>query len=166
MYSKKFEIRWSDLDANRHLANSAYINFMSHTRMGFLMENGFGQKELSQHNIGPIVFHEHVYYFKEVFAGRPVTVTLEVAGLSEDGMLFEFLHNIYDYKGRHCASCEMMGAWIDLEERKLTGLPSALLDKLESMPKTEDFKKLSKEDTRKFGKRPQNLSEDEFSKIR
>lgn len=35
MYSKQFEVRWSDLDANRHLANSAYMNFMSHTRMGF-----------------------------------------------------------------------------------------------------------------------------------
>jgi len=28
MYLKDFEIRWSDVDANRHLANSAYINFI------------------------------------------------------------------------------------------------------------------------------------------
>ena len=41
MYLKEFEIRWSDIDANRHLANSAYLNFMSHTRMAFLMELGF-----------------------------------------------------------------------------------------------------------------------------
>ena len=76
MYKKDFEIRWSDIDANRHLANSAYINFMSHTRMAFLMENGFGQQEMAKHNIGPVVFYEHMYYFKEVFAGTPVSVTL------------------------------------------------------------------------------------------
>ena len=41
MYKKQFEIRWSDLDANGHLANSAYTNFMSHTRMAFFSEFGF-----------------------------------------------------------------------------------------------------------------------------
>lgn len=157
MYSKDFEIRWSDIDANRHLANTAYINFMSHTRMSFLMENGFGQKELAQHNLGPVVFYEHVYYFKEVFAGKPVKVTLELKGLSEDGKYFEFLHNFYDYKGRNFARCEMMGGWIDLKERKLTGLPEELFQNLNSLCHTEDFRKLSKEDTRKFGKRPQDI---------
>lgn len=157
MYSKDFEIRWSDIDANRHLANTAYINFMSHTRMSFLMENGFGQKELAQHNLGPVVFYEHVYYFKEVFAGKPVKVTLELKGLSEDGKYFEFLHNFYDYKGRNFARCEMMGGWIDLKERKLTGLPEELFQNLNSLSHTEDFRKLSNEDTRKFGKRPQDI---------
>lgn len=51
MYTKEFEIRWSDIDANRHLANSAYVNFMSHTRMGFMLENGFGQQELVKYNL-------------------------------------------------------------------------------------------------------------------
>jgi len=41
MYLKEFEICWSDMDANRHIANSAYINFMSHTRMACLLEVGF-----------------------------------------------------------------------------------------------------------------------------
>lgn len=158
MYTKEFEIRWSDIDANRHLANSAYINFMSHTRMAFLMENGFGQQEMAKHNIGPVVFYEHMYYFKEVFAGRPVTVSLQLKALSEDGMYFEFLHNFYDYKGRNFASCEMMGAWIDLKERRLTGLPNELYKNLSSLSRTNDFKTISKEDTRRYGKRPQDLS--------
>ena len=154
MYSKKFEIRWSDIDANRHLANTAYINFMSHTRMAFLMENGFGQQEMAKNNLGPVVFYEHVYYFKEVFPGKPVTVTLQLKGLSKDGMYFEFVHDFYDYKGGNFASCEMMGGWIDLKERKLTGLPSELFENLEKLEHTSDFKVLTKEDTRKFSKRP------------
>ncbi len=158
MYFKEFEIRWSDIDANRHLANSAYINFMSHTRMAFLMENGFGQEQMAKYNIGPVVFYEHMYYFKEIFLGKPLKVSLQLKGLSEDGMYFEFLHNFYDYKGRNIASCEMMGSWIDLKERKLTALPQELYKNLSHLSKTDDFKVLTKEDTRRFNKRPKDLA--------
>lgn len=157
MYIKEFDIRWSDLDANRHLANGAYINFMSHTRMGFLMENGFGQEELALHNIGPVAFYEHIYYFREVFAGKPVKVSLQLKGLSEDGMYFEFIHNFYDHKGRNFASCEMMGGWIDLKARKLVGLPSALYKNLNTLSHTEDFRILTREDSRKFEKKPKDI---------
>ncbi|MDR6299636.1 acyl-CoA thioesterase [Mesonia maritima] len=157
MYLKEFEIRWSDIDANRHLANSSYLNFMSHTRMSYLIENGFGQKELSKHNIGPVVFYEHIYYFKEILAEKPVKVSLELKGLSENGMFFEFLHNIYDHNGKNCARCEMMGSWIDLETRKLIDLPEKLLQNLEHLDKTEDFKVLTKEDTRKYNVKPEDL---------
>lgn len=159
MYFKEFDIRWSDTDANRHLANSAYINFMSHTRMSFLIENGFTQEELAKHRIGPVVFYEHVYYFREVFPGKPVKVSLELAGMSEDGRFFEFHHNFYDHKGRNLAHCEMMGAWIDLNTRKLTGLPSEFLHILDSLPKIDDFKVLTSEDTRRSGKKPKDLEE-------
>lgn len=157
MYFKEFDIRWSDLDANRHLANSAYINFMSHTRMGFLIENGFTQRELAKNNIGPVVFYEHMYYFKEAFPGKPVKVSLEIAGLSEDGMFFEFLHNFYDINGKNFASCEMMGAWIDLKTRQLIDLPEEFNNALRNVPRAKTFKILTKEDTRRFGKKPENL---------
>ncbi|RZS99125.1 acyl-CoA thioesterase [Aquimarina brevivitae] len=157
MYIKDFEIRWNDIDANRHLANKAYVEFAAHTRMSFLTENGFDQKMLGTHNIGPIVFYEHIYYFKEVFAGRPVQVSLELSGLSKDGMFFEFQHHFYDHKGNNFAHSEMMGAWMDLKTRKLIGLPEEFYGLLDRVPKPEDFKVLTKEDTRKFAKRPKNL---------
>lgn len=57
MYVKDFEIRWSEVDANRHLANSAYINFMSHTRISCLMDLGFDYKTMAIHEIGPVSFY-------------------------------------------------------------------------------------------------------------
>lgn len=156
MYTKQFEIRWSDIDANRHLANSAYMDFMSHTRMSFLVENGLGQNDLAEHNIGPVVFYEHIYYFREVFSNEPVTVSLELKGLSDDGKYFEFVHKIYNKEGEQSAECEMMGAWIDLEKRKVTNLPKSMLESLSTLEKTEDFKVLTKKDTRKFGKIPKS----------
>ncbi|MFD0799098.1 acyl-CoA thioesterase [Maribacter chungangensis] len=157
MYLKEFEIRWSDVDANRHLANSAYVNFMGHTRMAFLMEMGFDQRALAKFNIGPVVFYEHIYYFKEVFLGKPVSVSMEIMGLSEDGKFFEFHHDFYDSKGENFAHGEMMGSWIDLKTRKLTGLDPIFLKRFEGVEKSDGFKILTKEDTRRFAKIPKHL---------
>lgn len=158
MYKKEFEIRWSDIDANRHLANSAYINFMSHTRTAFLQDHGFSLMSLSKVGIGPVVFHEHVHYFKEAFLGQPITVSLEVSGLSEDGMFFRFDHNFYNSKGQNLAFCEISGAWINLESRTLAGLNEDLLALANKFPKTKDFKILTKEDMRIHGRMPKHLT--------
>ena len=157
MYTKDFEVRWSDIDANRHLANSAYVNLMSHTRMAFLMEQGFDQKTMVTYKIGPVAFYEHMYYFKEAFLGDHIKVSLEIMGLSEDGKFFEFHHNFYNGKGENIARCEMMGAWISLESRKLTGLAIELRSKFNDIAKTAAFRVLTKEDTRKFLKIPKSL---------
>ena len=150
MYLKSFEVRWSDLDANRHLGNSSYVNFMSHTRMAYLYEKGFGHEILQAHDIGPVVFYEHVYYLREVLPGAEVRVSLEIKGMSEDGMFFEFHHNFYDPKGRHLAHCEMMGGWIDLTARKLTPLDPELLHRFKALEKAEGFRTLTREDTRRY----------------
>ena len=157
MYKKQFEIRWSDVDANGHLANSAYTNFMSHARMAFFTEKGFTMPEIMKYNVGPVLFYEHMYYFKESFLGTPITVTIEVSGLSEDGMLFMFEHNFYNQKGENLAYCEMQGGWIDLKARKMTDLPQVLLDLANAFPKSEDYKVLTKEDTRANGRIPKNI---------
>ena len=109
MYTKQFEIRWSDVDANRHLANSAYTNFMSHTRMGFFIEKGLTMDVLVKHNSGLVVFYEHMYYFKEAFLGQPISVSLEVSGLSIDGMFFKFDHNQswLRHTNDHSTECEV-----------------------------------------------------------
>jgi len=156
-YFKEFEVRWSDLDANRHLANSSYINYMSHTRLNYLVEMGFTHEIMQERQFGPVVFHEHLYYFKEIFPGKPIKVSFEIKGLSEDGMFFEFHHNFYNQEGIHLAHCELMGGWISLETRKLIPLTPDLLAYFDKIEKADDFKWLSKEDTRKFAKRPQNL---------
>lgn len=157
MYLKDFEIRWSDIDANRHLANSAYVNFMSHTRVAFFEDHDFALAKLVKHQIGPVVFYEHIYYFKEAFLGTPIRVSLEIKGMSADGMFFMIEHNIYNGKGEHLATCELLGAWINLETRALTPLPDVFLEVMEAFPRAADFKVLTKADTRKHGKKPSPL---------
>jgi acyl-CoA thioester hydrolase len=156
MYLKEFEIRWNDLDANRHLANTSYVNYMSHTRMSALMHHGIDHKTLANFDIGPVVFYEHICYFKEAIRGK-VKVSFELAGTSEDGMFFQFLHNFYNAKDDNIAACDMKGGWIDLKTRKLIPLPEELLFKMHSMPKTTDFKTLDKKDMRSGAVTPKPL---------
>jgi acyl-CoA thioester hydrolase len=154
MYKKEFDVRWSDLDANRHMANSAYQNFMSHTRMAFLIDNDFGQREMVQYETGPVIFNENIFYFKEIHQGKPITVTCEVTGMSENGSMFSFRHNFYDYKGRNVARGLMTGAWMNLKERKITALHPELFEKIKNFPKSKDFKVLEKADMRAQGEFP------------
>lgn len=156
MYTKEFDVRWSDLDANRHMANSAYQNFMSHTRMGFLIENGFGQREMATHNTGPVIFSEQIFYFKEIHQGYPVSVTCEITGMSDDGTFFSFRHDFYDHKGNNLARGIMTGAWMHLGSRKIEALPAALHKLIGNITKAADFKTLTREDMRAHGQFPAN----------
>lgn len=158
MYKKEFEIRWSDVDANGHLANSAYINFMSHTRVGFFQDHDLPLSALIKMGIGPIIFSEQVYYYKESFLSEKIWVHLSVSGLSDDYKFFKFEHNFYNAKGEHLANCDVLGSWIDLKTRKLSQPPQLLETAIASFPKSKDFKILTKEDTRVSGKQPQNLN--------
>lgn len=156
-FIRKFDVRWSDLDANRHVANSAYMNFMSHTRMEYLMTHGFSHEDMLKMKIGPVIFHEHLHFFREVLPGQTIYVSLELKGLSKDGMFFEFEHNIYGEDGQHHLYAELMGGFIDLETRKLTALSERIAERtFEGLSRTSDFKWLTSADTRKHHHRPTN----------
>lgn len=158
MYSKQFEIRWRDLDANGHLGNSSYVDFMSHTRMSFFTEIGIGLEVMKQHQLGPVVLYEHIHYFREVLLGKPITVNLEITGLSEDSRFVRFEHNFYDKNKNNLAFSEMLFTWIDLRTRKLADPNKEILEKIQSYPKAECFEILSKSDIRKHNRRPKDLN--------
>tara|TARA_R110001583_G_scaffold67572_2_gene193215 strand:- start:154 stop:450 length:297 start_codon:yes stop_codon:yes gene_type:complete len=98
-----------------------------------------------------------LYYFKEAFIGKPIKVSLEIMGMSEDCKFFEFHHNFYNHKGENIAHCEMMGAWMDLKTRMLTGLTNEFLKSFSGVEKAKGFRVLTKEDSRKFARFPKNL---------
>lgn len=157
MYLKDFEIRWNDLDANQHLGNSTYVEYMSHTRMGFLTSYGLSLEVINSYGLGPIVMYEHVYYFKEIGLDDKIKVSLEVSGMSEDGLFIQIAHNFYNEEGRNLANAEMLFSWMDLKTRRFGRVPKEMLQKIENFPRTKNFKILTKNDTKSLIKRPVNL---------
>ena len=158
MYIKEFEIRWSDLDANLHLGNSKYIDFMSHTRMSFLTENNLGLDLMLKNNLGPITLHEHVHYFREIKPRETINVSLEVSGLSADGRFLMFEHNFYNAEGKNLAYAEILFSWIDIKKRKIGTVSDELITLIESFPRSQGFKYLSKEDLKARAKMPIDLT--------
>ncbi|MDC1217191.1 acyl-CoA thioesterase [Flavobacteriaceae bacterium] len=157
MFLKEFEIRWSDLDANRHLANVTYSIYAGETRMAFLKSLGLTHQRLLNLEIGPIVFNEHFFYFKEVLLGEKIRVSTVLSGMSNEGTFFEFEHNFYSEKGLNIARCEMIGGWMNLSSRKLTSIPKELITQFKKTNEILSFKEITSKDTRKWNKIPKNL---------
>lgn len=145
---KSFHIRWSDLDANRHVANLSYFSFTVECRVAFLAEHGFGQDKLMEHNLGPVVLSEQMSYLRELLPGETVYVDIELLGYSEDKHFYKFSHTLFNSQGKMSAYSELLFAWIDLTTRKIVVPPPHLLDLLEKMPHNERFAILGKGDIR------------------
>ena len=151
------EIRWSDLDPNQHLANSGYLNFMSATRIKHMVSQGVSYNDLKKWNLGPVVLREEIHYFKEVFPGKPVYVSHEVSGISEDGAFYKIRHNFYNHKGENFARGAMTGTWIDLKTRKITPPKIEIIEKLMSKDRCNDFVILNPKEIRLNDIQPENI---------
>lgn len=151
-----FEVRWSDLDANKHLANSSYTQYCAQTRMAFMNAEKMGVTQLGRWGIGPVLLHEQFSFFKEIYADQKVFVSLEISGMSEDASIYRFTHKFYLPDGTHCATSEVTGVWIDMMLRKSTTPPDDVLEAMNKY-KSEKTIVLTKEDFKKFPFRPENI---------
>ncbi|RZJ38243.1 MAG: acyl-CoA thioesterase [Chryseobacterium sp.] len=166
VYYHKFEVRWSDIDANRHLGNSTYVDYCSQTRMAFLNKNKIGLTQLNRWGVGPVMMHERYSFFKEIYADQTVYVGLEVASLSEDGSIYQFVHKFYLPDGTHCATAEATGVWIDIMLRKITTPPEDIILVMEEF-KSENVQIITREFLKTLPFRPENIDTSIFTeKIR
>ena len=139
MYSKTMFAGWADMDFNSHMRNTAYLDKSADIRMMFFSENGFPMGEFSRLRLGPVVMKDEVEYRKEVSLLQEITVTLAIAGHSEDGSRFVLRNEILRLDGTLCARVTSAGGWLDLQARKLVAPPEALHDAMKSLPRTSDF---------------------------
>jgi acyl-CoA thioester hydrolase len=143
LYSKTLFASWADMDFNSHMRNTAFLDKSADVRMMFFSENGFPMREFSRLRLGPVVTKDEVEYRKEVNLLQEITVTLAIAGHSEDGSRFVLRNEIFRLDGTLCARVTSAGGWLDLTARKLVVPPEALLNAMKSLPQTSDFTVLS-----------------------
>ena len=156
MFKNKYKVLWADLDANWHLANFSYLKYSTDARMSFFDSIGLTKENLLKKELGPVVFYEHIYYYKEILLGNEFYVSVEIDGYSEDKRFGKLIQNFY--KGKiNMARIEILFALMDLKERKLSKFPDDQFEKIKKYPKTKSFKIITKNDTRIDGKLPENL---------
>ncbi|MEP6682991.1 MAG: acyl-CoA thioesterase [Parafilimonas sp.] len=139
-YIKQVEIRWSDLDPNYHLRHSVYYDFGAYCRICFLFDNGITDKVMKQHEIGPILFREECLFKREIIFGDKVSIALRLKSVSADFRKFTMYHEIFKNDNELAAQLTIDAAWMNTKLRKVVIPPSIIINSLDVLPKTEDFK--------------------------
>lgn len=138
MYQKTLIAGWGDMDFNSHMRNTAYLDKSADVRMMYFADCGFPMAEFMRLRIGPVVMKDEIEYFREFHLLDEVTVTLSLAGLSEDGRRFK-IRNEFFSKGKLAARVTSLAGWLDLNARKLITPPDKLLAAMRQTIHAEDF---------------------------
>ena len=139
MYSKTLLAGWADMDFNSHMRNTAFLDKSADVRVMYFSDHGFPAQEFSRLRLGPVVMKDEVEYRREVSLLQEITVTLAIAGQSEDGSRFILRNEISRLDGTLCGRVTSSGGWLDLTTRKLVSPPEALLQAMKSLEQTSDF---------------------------
>lgn len=138
-YAKTFLAGWATMDANGHMANTAYLNLAADARVAFFAEHGFAPVEFRRLGIGPVIRKDEVEYFREIALHETVTVTYALLAMSDDGSRFTVENEIWTESGERAALIRSMGGWLDLRTRKLVAPPAELLAAFSRIPRTDGF---------------------------
>ena len=132
LYTQPYTVRWSDLDANGHMKNTAYVECAMQVRLAFFAAHGFPFTEFEKQQFGPVIFREEMTYFKEIHMLETIRTTFHCSKLSDDAGRFTVVNMIF--KAGDVKAAEMIsdGAWFDLRTRKLITPPAKLYELMRS----------------------------------
>jgi acyl-CoA thioester hydrolase len=138
-YGKTYEVRWADMDPNRHMRHSVYLDYATQTRVAFFSDYGFPLNEIAKMGLSPIMFREEIKYLKEVNGMEKVTVYCKLNWMYENGSRWSFFHEMFKNGDTPVAELIVDGAWLDLHTRKL-GTPSdKVIGIMKQFPMTKNF---------------------------
>jgi acyl-CoA thioester hydrolase len=143
-FSKTIQIRWADIDANRHLRHSVYYDYGATMRMMFLSERGLTTAKLEEFKIGPILFREEAIFKREVKLEDNIVINVTVVKATKDFSRWSLRHNFVKEDGTIAALLNVDGAWIDMEKRKLATPNEFIQSIFESFPKAPEFEWIEK----------------------
>ncbi len=138
-YSKTYDIRWSDLDANGHVNYAVYIDAAGDLRYHFFTAHGFPPEKFVELGIGPVYTSIHADFFREVRMGETVTLTYALSGLSPSGARWKVRHDVFKSNGKKAVSIELEGAILDLSTRRPVVPFPGLLQVFNLVPRTDSF---------------------------
>ena len=134
-----FHVGWGDLDSNGHMKNTSYLDKAADVRMFYFESRGFSMREFERLHVGPVIFRDELDYYRELKLLEAIDVTLEVAGLSDDGFRFRLRNEFFGPRGKLAARVTSAGGWLDLSMRKLTRPPAELAGAMAALERTGDF---------------------------
>lgn len=144
-FSQTIQVRWADIDANRHLRHSVYYDYGATMRMNSLSDRGLTTKKLEEFMLGPVLFREEAIFKREIFFEDKISLTVELVKATEDYGRWSLRHHFIKADGTLAAILNLDGAWIDLNKRKLA-IPNEFVKNIfQAFPKAQDFQLITKE---------------------
>ena len=141
-YSSTYAIRFSDIDANRHVNYAAYVNAAGDLRYRFFAENGFPPERFEQLGMSPVYTEIHAQFLREVYMGETVTILFTLTGLSPLGVRWKVHHDVLKSNGKKAVNIDMEGMLIDLPTRKPAAPIPELMQIFQLIPRAAEFEVL------------------------
>jgi acyl-CoA thioester hydrolase len=142
MPTKEFRItivpRWTDIDANQHVRNTAFSEWAAYARSEWLASVGFDFKKLMDLKFSGVIFEDSTKYLQEIFLGEHIVVDLELVGLKLDGSQFHVRH-LFRRDGTVCAVHDVKGAWLDIASRRVAVPPRGVFEASISLLRANDY---------------------------
>ena len=141
-FSLPIQVRWSDIDQNRHLRHSAYYDYGATVRIACFSDHGLTNLKFEELHIGPILFREEAVFKREIKFEDRITIDMEVTKATADFSRWSIRHHFYKEDKTLCAIINLDGAWIDIVKRKLA-VPDAFTQNVfNDFPKAKDFESI------------------------
>ena len=141
-FERTLHVAWAHLDANGHMANTAYLDIVVDVRFMYFSECGFPPEEFHRLGIGPVVRRDEVDYYRELRLMQQIAINMQLAGASDDVSKFKLRHEIRREDGELCARVTTLAGIFDLGSRKLIAPPQGLADALRALDRSADFEAL------------------------
>jgi acyl-CoA thioester hydrolase len=138
-FSIPIQIRWADIDQNRHLRHSVYYDYGAMARVEFLNNHGLTSAKFEEFHMGPILFREEAIFKREIKFGDSVTVDVEMVKSTDDYARWSMRHNFIKQDGTLATVINIDGAWIDIVKRKLT-VPNTFIRAIfDNLPRSQEY---------------------------
>lgn len=141
-YSGTYEIRFSDIDGNRHVNYAAYVDAAGDLRYRFFTEHGFPPERFEELGIAPTYTAIHAQFLREVRMGETVTITFSLTGLSAQGGRWKVHHDIFKSNGKKAVTIDLEGLILELSTRRAVFPTPELLETFHLIPRAADFETL------------------------
>ena len=141
-FSLPIQVRWSDIDQNRHLRHSAYYDYGATVRVACFSQHGLTNLKFEELRIGPILFREEALFKREIKFEDRVTVDIAVTKATADFSRWSVRHHFYKEDGTIAAIINLDGAWMDILARKLAVPDTFIQSVFDDFPKASDFEQI------------------------
>ncbi len=141
-YFLAYQVQWRDLDANRHMANTAFLDYGTQTRFAYFASVGLGPERLIEAGTGVVLFTEHIEYKAELRFLEEFSVDVRLGGRNAAGSRFEIVSEVTRADGTPAAVMTIHAGWFDLAARKVRAPGPEMKAALDGLVRTGDYRRI------------------------